>query len=147
MPAEGTKTSLLGFIGRFARSVAMITQRPTIGSLRSSDIRTSISDCRFQIEDLKICNLKSAICNSSYIPHPPLEIRRRPGQGDDSFARGPVATLAAFEQLHIELDRRADANTELVERNCHLDDAIDGEGDAVGIGVGAFALPFAAARR
>src|SRR6267378_1541177 len=36
VPADGIST--LGVIGRLARSVAMMTQRPTMGSLRNSGI-------------------------------------------------------------------------------------------------------------
>src|SRR5262249_1712073 len=43
-PLPGNSCSCLGPTGRLARSVAMITQRPTIGSLRNSGIGSPRSD-------------------------------------------------------------------------------------------------------
>src|SRR5258708_7577839 len=90
--------SALKSCGRFARSCAMITQRPTIGSLRSSGIAASLEKRR---TSAPACGRRSPGPESD-LPHDPLEVGRRHGQLEDPLAGGAVEAGLALEQLDVE---------------------------------------------
>src|SRR6266480_6713743 len=97
VPADGIST--LGVMGRLARSVAMMAQRPTMGSLRNSGIGRLRRWCSAKVlEDVSMRNRLD-------VPHDLLEIRRRACQVDGPFPGRAVAALPAFEQLDEEVDR------------------------------------------
>src|SRR5258705_1783068 len=108
--------------GRFARSCAMITQRPTIGSFLNSGIVPAST--RMGV---------SKSPSLSDLPHDPLEIGRRNGQLEDPLARGPVEAGVAAEQLDVETDRLARLETEPPERCGQLEDLAGGDLDGVSI--------------
>src|SRR2546423_1732913 len=60
VPADGT--SALAVMGRLARSVAMMTQRPTMGSLRSSGIGRLRRWCSAKVlEDVSIVRVQLSV--------------------------------------------------------------------------------------
>ena len=84
----------------------MITQRPTIGSFRSSGM---IGSPRQSHGGVGRGSRDALDCARSHLPHDPLEIGRRDGQLEDPLARRPVEAGVALEQLDVEPDRVARA--------------------------------------
>src|SRR5438132_10189203 len=101
----------------------MITQRPTIGSLRSSGIDNPL----MAKEARDFGGFGSAIecsllvpfflSDSLNVPHDLLEIWRRTGQINRPFAWRPVAALVPFLQLDKKLDRFVDLHSQTGERD------------------------------
>src|SRR3990172_12245284 len=90
--------------GRLARSVAMITQRPTIGSLRNSGIGCS-----------------------SYLPHDAFEVRRGDLHVDGSFARHPVQAAGPAREFDEKAERIVPGDPKGLKRNGKLDHPADGQ--------------------
>ena len=107
--SAGRGASDLKSWGRLARSCAMITQRPTIGSFRSSGM----------------VGLLTAACDArlhSHLPHDPLEIGDGDRQLEDPLARGSIEAGVSLEQLDVEPDRVAGLAIEPRERDGQLED-------------------------
>src|SRR4051812_21584192 len=98
----------------------MITQRPTIGSFRSSGMDAASSGMGVR----KSC---------SDLPHDAFEIGCRDGQLEDPLAGGTVEAGVAAEQLDIEADRVARLEAEPPERDGQLEDLAGGDLDGVPI--------------
>src|SRR5262245_32311078 len=117
--------SSLGATGRLARSVAMITQRPTIESLRNSGIGKLRRLVAMEGKDRSM-----KFGHRSHIPHYLLEIRGRTGQVDGAFAGSAVPALLAFLKLDEELHGLAFLHAEHIEGDRRFQDAVDADLDA-----------------
>src|SRR5512144_195576 len=106
--------SVLKSCGRFARSCAMITQRPTIGSFRSSGMLGLpqegvglVGNRDRALIPHSILKPRSPKPTPSNLPHDPLKIGTGDGQFEDPLARGTIEAGIAAEDFNIEADRVA----------------------------------------